>query len=329
MDRTERFYRIERLLRQRGCMALEGFLGDLGVSRATFKRDLEYLRDRMHAPIVWNRERGGYELRESGQSASWQLPGLWFSAQEIHALLMLEHLLETLQPGLLGRHVRPLRARVARLLESGDQSAAEVRRRIRVLPMAARELDAGRFETIASAVLARRRVLIRHYKRLDDSHVERVISPQRLVHHRYNWYVEAWCHLRGDLRLFAIDAIEAAQLTGERAKEVAAATLDASLGVGFGIFAGRAPQRAVLQFSPLRARWVSKEIWHPAQKGSLQLDGSYVLELPYGDERELLLEILKYGAHVKVLAPESLVTKVAAALAEAVAQYPAAAPVTA
>lgn len=322
MDRTERFYRIERLLRDRGCVAIAALLEDLGISRATFKRDLEYLRERMHAPIVWDRERGGYELRESEQSKSWQLPGLWFSAKEIHALLMLEHLLETLQPSLLGRHVRPLQARIAKLLETGDQPAEEVRRRIRVLPMAARELDAERFETIASAVLARRRVRIRHYNRLDDAHVERTISPQRLVHYRYNWYVEAWCHLRNDLRLFAVDAIEEAQLTGERVKEISMATLDASLGAGFGIFAGKAARRAVLQFAPLRARWVSKESWHPAQSGSMQLDGSYVLELPYGDERELMLEILKYGAEVKVLAPPDLAEKVAAALREAAAQYP-------
>lgn len=95
----------------------------------------------MHAPIVWSRERGGYELRESDQSTSWQLPGFWFCAQEIHALLTLEQLLETLHPGLLGRHVRPLQARVARLLGSGDQSVGEVRRRL----------------------------LMRHYDRLDDA----------------------------------------------------------------------------------------------------------------------------------------------------------------
>jgi len=47
MDRTERFYKIDRLLQERVVVPVDVFLGELEVSRATFKRDLEYLRDRL------------------------------------------------------------------------------------------------------------------------------------------------------------------------------------------------------------------------------------------------------------------------------------------
>ena len=59
MDRTERFYRIDRLLAAGKPVAMRRFLDELEVSRATFKRDIEYLRDRFNAPIEWNREYGG------------------------------------------------------------------------------------------------------------------------------------------------------------------------------------------------------------------------------------------------------------------------------
>jgi len=55
LDRTERFYRIELLIRTRGCVSFADLMGELGVSRATLKRDLEYLRARMDAPIVYDR----------------------------------------------------------------------------------------------------------------------------------------------------------------------------------------------------------------------------------------------------------------------------------
>ena len=58
MDRTERFYRIQRLLEQRRHVSRDALIEDLGVSRATLKRDLAYLRDRMMVPIEWDRERG-------------------------------------------------------------------------------------------------------------------------------------------------------------------------------------------------------------------------------------------------------------------------------
>lgn len=63
---------------------------------------------------------------------------------------------------------------------------------------------------------------------------------------------------------------------------------------------------AKLKFSPHRARWVADEQWHPKQQGSWLEDGSYQLSIPYSNPPELLMDILKYGAEVEVLAPETL-----------------------
>jgi predicted DNA-binding transcriptional regulator YafY len=65
-------------------------------------------------------------------------------------------------------------------------------------------------------------------------------------------------------------------------------------------------QWARLRFNPQRARWVALETWHPEQRGRMESDGSFVLEVPYADTRELLMDILKFGADVEVLGPESL-----------------------
>jgi predicted DNA-binding transcriptional regulator YafY len=62
----------------------------------------------------------------------------------------------------------------------------------------------------------------------------------------------------------------------------------------------------VLRFSPERARWVQSERWHREQQSEVLPDGSYRLRVPYADERELLMDILRHGRHVEVEAPESL-----------------------
>jgi predicted DNA-binding transcriptional regulator YafY len=77
----------------------------------------------------------------------------------------------------------------------------------------------------------------------------------------------------------------------------------------------------VLLFNPTRARWVSRETWHPQQVGKLQLDGSYLLEFPYSREPELVMDILKYGGDVQVLAPESLRAAVLDQLRSATRHY--------
>lgn len=319
MDRTERFYKIRRRLIEKGALTRREVEEELEISHATFKRDIEYMRDRLNVPIVWSREREAYVIDPDADVS--ELPGIWFSPGEIYALLEIEHLLERLQPGLLGRQLDPLRTRLRALLERGDHGHREIRRRIRVLALGSRRVNREVFEALSVGLLGRRRIRIRHVKRGSGEISERVVSPQRLVHYRYNWYLDAWCHMRKDLRVFAVDAIKSALVVDEPAREVADENMDRVLGAGYGIFPGAETQTAVLRFTPERARWVADEVWHSRQAGRIEADGSYVLELPYSQEPELVMDLLRYGAGVRVLAPESLRATVARELAEAARQY--------
>jgi predicted DNA-binding transcriptional regulator YafY len=322
MDRTERFYKIDRLLRQNRFVPVDRFLDELDISLATFKRDIEYMRSRLHAPIVWDREGNGYCLTEPDKDAPrYELPGLWFNASEIHALLMMEQLLESIDPGVLAKRLEPLKGRLAAVLESTDHSADEVRRRIKVLTMASRALPAGAFEVAANALLKRRRLFIRYRGRLNDEETEREVSPQRLVHYRDNWYLDAWCHMRKGLRSFSLDCVRDAEAREAEAIDVPFEELDAALGSGYGIFSGTEVAWAKLRFSPVAARWVAAERWHPRQKSTAEPGGTFLLEVPYRDDRELLRDILKFGPDVEVVSPEPLREKVKAALARAAAHY--------
>ena len=319
MDRTERFYRIRRRLLEKGALTRREIEEDLEISHSTFKRDIEYLRDRLNVPIVWSPERLAYVL--DPQADATELPGVWFSPREIYALLEIEYLLEQLEPGLLSRKLGPVRERLSKLLEGGDHGHGEIRQRIKVLPMGTRPVNREVFETLSFALLNRRRLRIRHLRRQSGEESERVVSPQRLVHYRYNWYLDAWCHTRGDIRIFAVDAIRSALALDEPAHEVDDGRLDAVLRAGYGIFAGELVQRAILRFTPARARWVASEVWHSQQLGRMQSDGSYLLEVPYSQEPELVMDILKHGREVEVLSPPALRQRVACELAGAASLY--------
>ena len=323
MERTERFYKIQNLLRSRHFVSTQDFLEELGISRATFKRDLEYLRDRMHAPIVYDRNQEAYGFDPAiADSKLWQLPGLWFSADELQALLTMDRLLGDLQPGVLSELIAPLRKRLRSLLDSGEHSAEDIARRIKILSMGSRRVAPAHFRTIATAVLTRKRLKVRHQRRQDGEVLDRELSPQRLVHYRDNWYLDAWCHKRQALRTFGLDAIETAVVVPDKeVKEIGEDTLERHYASGYGIFAGTATKDAVLQFGANSARWVSRETWHPEQIGTPQLDGTYLLQFPYSQEPELVMDILKYGADVQVLAPESLRQAVAEKLRAAAKLY--------
>jgi predicted DNA-binding transcriptional regulator YafY len=307
MERLERFYRMQAMLRNRRLVRTQDFLEELEVSRATFKRDLEYMKDRMHAPIVYDRHHEAYRFDEQvADNDVWQLPGLWFNADELRALLTMDQLLGDLQPGVLSELTGPLRKRLRELLESGEHSASDIARRIRILSMGTRKVEPAHFRVLSTAVLSRRRLKITHQRRSDGETHEREISPQRLVHYRDNWYVDAWCHERNALRTFAVDTIEHTVVLEKAAKEVAEDALDRHFASGYGIFSGEAVHRAKLRFTKERARWVARETWHPQQVGAYEPDGSWLLEFPYSEEPELVMDILKYGPDVEVIGPASL-----------------------
>lgn len=319
MDRTERFYRIQQLLRQNRTVPVRRFLDDLEISLATFKRDLEYMRSRLNMPIVWDREVSGYRLDRAVDAQ--ELPGLWFSDSEIYALLTMQSLLENLQPGLLGPHIAPLLERLKAAIGSGAHPTEEVQKRIRILHLARRAMPLQHFQVAAKALLERRRLRITYYTRARNEETQRQVSPQRLVYYRENWYLDAWCHLRKDVRSFAVDAIRAAEMLDEPAREMPARELDEVLAAGYGIFSGRDVRWATLRFTPERARWVAAEQWHPLQRSRFEADGGYLLEVPYSDHRELVMDILKHGPEVEVLEPDALRRQVKTALGAALARY--------
>jgi predicted DNA-binding transcriptional regulator YafY len=322
MDRTERIYKIHQLLEARSVVSSADLKDAMEISLATLKRDIEFMKDRLHAPIEWDRKLRGYRFSDD-QSAKKQytLPGLWFNASEIHALLTMQHLLSTLQPGILAPHIQPLLARLRTLLGEGDHSAEEIQHRVRILGMAARNIPHQCFEIIGSALVNRKRLNIQHYNRRRNETTEREVSPQRLVYYRDNWYLDAWCHLRDELRCFGVDVIRQAILVEKPAKNIPDKKLDEVLGSSYGIFSGKSSAWAKLKFTPERARWVATENWHPNQKSCFENDGSYILEIPYSDDRELIMDILKYGGDVMVVSPQTLRKRVTQELLKATKQY--------
>ena len=322
MNRTERFYKIDQMLHERRVVPIEVFLDELDVSRATFKRDIEYMRDRLHAPIVWNRDAGGYHFESAKTTGpAYELPGLWFSAGELYALLAAQKLLNDIEPGILATHVAPLQARLAALLQASGHPATEITRRVRLLSMAKRPVELRFFAHITIGLLERKRIEIDAWNRERDETNTRVVSPQRLVHYRDNWYLDAWCHLRDGLRSFSVDTIQRVKVLREKARDVAPSKLDSHFSSAYGIFGGHAKEWAVLRFSPERARWVQSERWHGEQQSEMLPDGSYRLKVPYADERELLMDILRHGRHVEVEAPPSLRRKAAEEVAALAVTY--------
>lgn len=320
MDRYERINALHRALKAaRLPLEMTTLTQTFACSRATIYRDIAFLRDALMAPVIGDADSGFRYAPED--SERFELPGLWLSSEELHALLATQQLLAKTGGGVLAEAMEPLQQRIQALLSEQAGGKQWPLARVRVIQHRLRKLDEASFRTVASAVLERKQLAFEYLARSTNQPTRRRVSPQRITHYRDNWYLDAWDHEREALRSFSVDRIDKARLLPEVAQEVPDAELDAHLAGSYGIFSGEAKHWATIVFSAKAARWVADERWHSQQQGRFLADGRYELKLPYGNGRELLMDILHYGADAEIIAPPALREQARSLLSLALGNY--------
>ena len=314
----ERITKIIRFIRQRGSASMSFLKEELEVSEATLKRDFAFLQDRLGCPLEWDRTKRGWVIRdELAAGGRFELPGVWFDSSEVVALLTMLHLVEGVQPGLLEDHVAPLKLRLRSMLAEGTMSTRPIENKIRLIHFAPRKVEPKHFQQVASGLLEGKRLHLEYWNRDRKESTKRIISPQQLVHYRENWFLDAWCHSRNALRSFSLVAIQSVRVLDESSIEISSKEMEDHFRSGYGIFAGPATKRAQLKFTPERAQWISKETWHHNQTNAYAEDGSYLLEVPYSNDQELIMDLLRHSPEVEVIAPPELRQKLHAMLCAA------------
>ena len=312
MSQMERIYKLDRLFRRKKPPGKREILEVFEISPAQFKRDLDYMRNRLGAPVTFDMEAGGYKYT----AEEFNLPGLWFTEREVYSLLLMYSLLDQLQPDFVRDQLGPFKDKLRTLLRKSRRGTQIILERVKVSAAPQRPIDPEHFHAISDATLRRKKLRIRYYSRSRGAESDRVVSPERLIYYRGNWYLDAWCHEKAAMRRFAIDAVRLASVLEEPALEVAASGQQ-----GYGIFSGPVENTAVLLFDAVAARWVGEEEWHPLQRASALPDGGLQLEVPYSNPQEILMDILRHGPHVEVVSPASLRSAVAETHREAAEKY--------
>ncbi len=323
MEHIERIIRLHNLLSHARYPIPRATLQEkLDCSEKTVRRNIDFLRDRLGAPLEYDPEQNGWYYRPQ-ENSLYELPGLWLNEQEIHALLTIQQLLTHLDPELLHDEIAPFASRIRSLLEqtTGLDAEQDIGQYIQLLSTGKRKRQYQYFQPITSATLNKRQIHIRYFARGKNQYSERTLSPIQLLHYKENWYLSAWCHDKQAMRVFSLDKIETLQVLSKPARQLTPQALEKFTGDSFGIFTGQASKQAVLEFNQESSRWVADEIWHPRQRGKWLANGNYQLTLPYSNPTELAGEILKHGEGIKVIAPASLQDIIKARLQQALDQY--------
>lgn len=323
MDGFDRIYDLHRILKgRRTAISTQKILEEMECSRATFNRIKRHMKDFLGAPIEYNKEQGGHYYAED-QQGNFELPGIWFNAKELQALLLVQQLLNDVGVGMLEKDLSPITKRIEQLLKKNGLTLKVSDRKIRFLGVAIRNVPPKIFLRIVESTLRAQAVKMTYTAREDGQRSTRSISPQRIINYRNNWYLDAWCHKRKYYRTFAIECISNISDTTDAYKKIPSNELDQYFQASYGIFAGDQIEMAVVRFSKQVSQRIACEEWHPEQKGYFLDDGRYQLELPINihQPHEFLRDILAFSNNAKIIQPDILKVKLQELLMTTLKQY--------
>ncbi|MEN6472489.1 MAG: WYL domain-containing protein [Syntrophaceae bacterium] len=274
------------------------------ISSKTAQRAIEFMRDRLLAPLQYVAAERGYRYTDE----AYELPGSWIGEEELTALLVAYRLASTIPDKKLKRSCATILKRILTRHGVGDAiSMEDLEEKVSVKNIAYSRTDGRIFHQVLEHLLHIRPLAIEYYSPHRDVTTRRDILPQHLLHYMGTWHIIAHCGLKNDLRDFVVSRIKSLKASErELAPRFSAAQVKAYIRRNFGIMNSPEATMVCLRFTPQTAPWVAEQVWHPAQEAVREPDGALTLTFPVADFREIKREILKHGAQVEVLAPASL-----------------------
>lgn len=304
MKKQDRIYTLDQMLKAaKFPVSIDRIKERLECSTATVYRIIADLRDGYGAPIETNEQTSGIFYAKKDV---FELPGLRLQSDEIEALLMASHLLEDIQSGLLKEPLSRLLDNISNLLK---EHGIKDKRNIQIIYALFRKADPQIFSSVFAALQDNKRIEIEYQARSTNQTSQRLVSPLKLTNYKNAWYLDSWCHLRDGIRSFALEQIKQSVTTSQECQSVDKEVMKHHFSGSYGIFSGEHKYTARLKVDKHVASWVAKEQWHSKQNISTLKDGSLFLEVPYNNDIELIMDILRYGENITVLSPEILRTK--------------------
>jgi len=298
MSRLERIYAFHQKLKKNSYPNATTLIEEFELSRATAHRDISYLRDRLLAPIAFDSTRKGFYYTDNDFTLPFE-----YSPKLLFFMGLLNKMAD--EAGLGGLpEMKKLEKRLSELIAPGYD---QLMNNVICQWIEVETLAPSIFETIVDSLL-KNRILTITYCSTAAKISTRDLEPQRLINYQGRWYLLAYCHLRGEHRLFHMARIETAVI-GIKITTSPHHVPDSLLDEAFGIFTGKVRYHAKISFTRTAAELVRRQYWHDKQTITEQ-NNEIILSLPVNDDREITMKILQYGSMAKVLEPKSLRDKV-------------------
>jgi predicted DNA-binding transcriptional regulator YafY len=273
------------------------------VSPKTAQRDIEFMRDRLNCPLLYDSARKGYYYEKN---LSYLPEYTKLSSSELSSLIIARKMLGTMSEGLVAREVSAAIGKITSILEKHTMMPSALDGLLSFQLVEYSPVKEETFRSVLEACVRKEALAFRYQSPARSDMTERTVDPYHLFNYMGTWHVVGYCHLRKGIRDFKVNRINGPKLTGENFTILPGFTPESYFRSSFGLYKGAKTRTVTLRFAPETAKWIEDHIWHKDQKKKSLDDGSLELSLPVADLSEIRREILKFGAGVEVLEPEDL-----------------------
>ncbi len=295
----ERFIWFDHEVRQNRFPNASRLADQFEVSTKTAHRSIEYFRDRLGAPLVYDAISKGYCYDD----ANFELPIVRLTDNEVLALLISRKLITEASAGSLAEDLGAISKRLGALLSKHLPGNLHPEEAFSFRWRSVSPTDPLVFQNSASALLQNRLLTFCYYSPVSASCTMRTVEPHHLVNYLGTWHLIAYCRLRNAWRDFVLGRISLCTVESESFVSRPAEQWQPYLADTFGIFQNREPFVVALRFSPVQSRWMRGVILHPMQEELLEDDGSLTVRFCACHEVEVLQELLQHGSQVELLEP--------------------------
>jgi len=298
----ERFVWFDHRVRSGKYPNATSLSGQFEISVKTAQRDIEFMRDRLNCPLLYDKTSKGYYY----ENDTFSLPMVYLSSEELSSLLIARKFLKDISEGYIGRDISTIVEKITAILKKhvAEESFIDDALSFQLIEYSPASEEV--FKAVLEGCLKRRSLSFTYRSLTRDDETTRTVDPYHLLNYMGTWHLIAYCHLRHGLRNFVFGRMSDLKVLENTFTIPKSFNIQEHLQSAFGICKGIPTKEVCLRFSPEKARWIIGQVWHKDQKVKINKDGSLDLSFPVASFAEIMMEILKHGSGVEVIRPKAL-----------------------
>lgn len=272
------------------------------ISTKTAQRDIDFMRDRLRCPLDYDPSQKGYHYDDQ----TFSLPMVYLSSEELSALLIARKMLQDISGGSIGHQISSIADKITNILKKHSIAADQIDDAFSFQLIQYSPAPEVVFRAVLEGCLKKKCLSFIYYSPATEEKSERMVDPYHLLNYMGTWHTIGYCHLREEIRDFALSRISEPKVLGKSFKIPADFDFKTYFLSTFGLYKGKSTKKVTLRFTPEKSKWIKDQIWHRDQEVTVLKDGALEISFPVSDFSEITREILKHGDAVVVIKPESL-----------------------